>query len=320
MSYNSIHPKTIPLEAGWFWELFARFLLLLVFSATLFAISFFVLLETQRGNRRGLLPRSSNYLMMIQPIKTRILAPPQDDLLVAIRAALPSVPEKSVLAITSKVVSVHEGRCVTHENFPDKDALIQQEAEQYLPRDFTPYGWVMHTTKNHMFIPSAGVDESNGNGYYILWPKNPRQSARGLWEWARKEYGVRELGIVITDSHTIPMRRGVLGISLSHWGFAPVEDIRGQKDLFGREFAITTIDVADGLAAAAVAVMGEGTAPTPLALISDVPFVRFIADSEEQKTASDFHDFPLDADLYGPFLKSVPWRKGGGGIVEPRNK
>lgn len=252
--------------------------------------------------------------MLVNPITTRILQPPKDDLRFAIREAVLKIPEKSIIAVTSKVVSVHEGRCVTKEEFPDKDELIKKEAEQYLARNFTPYGWVMHTIKNHMFIPSAGVDESNGNGYYILWPKDPKKSACELWEWARKEYGVREVGIVITDSHTIPMRRGVLGISLSHWGFAPVEDIRGEKDLFGREFAITTIDVADGLACAAVTVMGEGTAPIPLALISDVPFVRFITDPEKQEAASDFHDFPLDADLYGPFIKSVPWEKGESGV------
>ncbi len=252
--------------------------------------------------------------MKVTPITTRILKPPKDDLYSAIREAIWDIPEKTILAVASKVVSVHEGRCVTKEEFPEKDDLIKKEAERYLPRDFTPYGWVMHTIKHDLFIPSAGVDESNGGGYYILWPKNPKKSAQELWQWVRKEYGVREVGIVITDSHTIPLRRGVVGISLSHWGVAPVEDIRGQKDLFGREFAITTIDIADGLGGAAVLVMGEGTAPTPLALISDVPFVKFIADSEEQKTASDFHNFPLDADLYGPFIKSVPWEKGGGGM------
>ena len=33
------------------------------------------------------------------------------------------------------------------------------------------------TMKNNILIPGAGIDVSNGNGYYTLWPRNPQKTA-----------------------------------------------------------------------------------------------------------------------------------------------
>src|SRR5437016_1105617 len=113
-----------------------------------------------------------NKMMIIQSIKTRILNPPKDDLLNVIAASLNSLPENSVLVITSKVLSIWQERCVSMPPQPtkdDKDMLVRREADFYLPRDLVPSAWVMHTLKNNVFIPSAGIDESNAAGHYILW-------------------------------------------------------------------------------------------------------------------------------------------------------
>ncbi len=250
--------------------------------------------------------------MRIEAVKTRILVPPQDDLLAAIRDALRAVPEKSVLAVTSKVVSIGEGRCVPKSEVADKDELIKQEADKYLSRDFAPGGWVMHTIKNNLFIPSAGIDESNAYGHYILWPRDVKKICHALRAWVQKEYGVREVGVVITDSHTIPLRRGTMGSSLAHAGFVAIKDYRGKDDLFGRKYVITTLDIADGLAAAAVLAMGEGSEQTPLALITEIPFVEFGSGEKSGKPFSS-HEIEEKEDLYYPLLSSVPWEKGGGG-------
>src|SRR3989338_7826922 len=162
--------------------------------------------------------------MHIRPIKTRILQPPKDNLLGAIWSAVKKIPEKSVLVITSKIVSIGEGKCVPMNRYPDKDALIKKEADCYIPRKEAPNAWVMHTLKDNVFIPSAGIDESNANGYYILWPKHPKRSAKKLWIALRKKYCVKKIGVIISDSQTIPLRRGVLGISLTHYGFEPLKD------------------------------------------------------------------------------------------------
>ncbi|TSC78102.1 MAG: hypothetical protein G01um101433_389 [Parcubacteria group bacterium Gr01-1014_33] len=242
-----------------------------------------------------------------------MLVPPQDDLLAVIRDALPRLEENSILAITSKVVSIWQGRCIPKEKFPDKDELVKKEADKYLSRDVVPQKWIMHTIKNNLFIPTAGIDESNANGYYVLWPKNPQDTARALYDWARETYKIKNIGIIITDSHTIPLRRGTLGISLAHFGFIPVKDYRKETDLFGRPFAMTLLDIADGLAAAAVVAMGEGKESTPLALIRDIPFVEFV-ETPPPETSDTSLEIPEKEDLYYPFLSSVPWEKGEGGV------
>jgi putative folate metabolism gamma-glutamate ligase len=249
--------------------------------------------------------------MRITPIKTRVLVPPRDDLLAAIKDAVPRLEENSILAVTSKVVGIWQGRCVPKSDYPDKDELIKKEADKYLPRDFAPNRWVMHTIKNNLFIPSAGIDESNANNYYVLWPRDPKQTAKELYDWARAQYRIRNLGVIITDSHTIPLRRGTLGISLAHYGLLPLKDYRGERDIFGREFVIQVADIADGLAAAAVVSMGEGRETTPLAVITDVPFVEFT--DKPYTPDKPFSSFEIEEkeDLYYPLLSSVPWENGG---------
>ena len=69
---------------------------------------------------------------------------------------------------------------------------------------------------------------------------------------------------------------------------------------------------ASGLAAAAVAVMGEGAEQTPLCVIDDRPFVRFRG---RNPTAGElgYLRIPFEEDLFAPFLGSVPWHVGGAG-------
>jgi putative folate metabolism gamma-glutamate ligase len=251
--------------------------------------------------------------MTVKPIRTRILNPPKDDLLAAISAAIKFLKERDIVVITSKVVSIWQGRCVSMSRHPNKDELVMREADLYLPRDLVPGAWCMHTMKNNVFIPSAGIDESNAAGYYILWPRNPKRVALELWHWLRKKYHVKDLGVIITDSHTIPLRRGVLGISLAHYGFMPLKDYRGTADIFGRELKMTQTNIADGLAAAAVVLMGEGSECTPLAVIRDVPSVQFVERMPISRKPFSSFEIKTEEDLYYPLLSGVPWRKGGGG-------
>lgn len=250
--------------------------------------------------------------MIITPIKTKKLIPPKDDLFSAMRAVIKKIPEHSILAVTSKVVSIHEGRCIAVKDVKDKDTLIMSEADYYLPRD-KKTRWVIHTLSRNLLIPTAGIDESNANGFYIVWPKDPKRLAREIYTWARKTYGVKEVGVVITDSHSIPLRRGVMGISLSHYGFAPLNDYRGKKDLFGRDFHISQTNVADGLAAAAVLAMGEGSEQTPIALVTDVDFVTFESKPRVSKKEFSSFEVPIEQDMYAPFFACIKWRKGGAG-------
>ena len=207
-----------------------------------------------------------------------------------------------MLVITSKIVSIHQGRCVLQSEISDKETLIKKEAQKYLPGSRIPGKSPMLTIKHNILIPTAGIDESNAGKYYILWPRQPQKAAEEIYQFVKKRYGVKKVGIIISDSHTAPMRRGVLGIAVSYFGFRGLNDYRGTKDLYGRKLEVSTVNVADALTTAAVLEMGEGTEQTPLALITDVPFVTFTTKKDSPLSIG------IKEDLYGPLLKSVKWK------------
>ncbi|MEK7092578.1 MAG: hypothetical protein AAB907_03060, partial [Patescibacteria group bacterium] len=69
------------------------------------------------------------------------------------------------LVITSKIIAILQGRVVLMRG-TDKDALIEQESQFYLPRSDNPYNVSLTITRNTL-IASSGIDESNGDGYYV---------------------------------------------------------------------------------------------------------------------------------------------------------
>lgn len=249
--------------------------------------------------------------MHVSAVKTRKFLPPKDNLW-DLLSAIKSLKENSVVAVTSKVVAIGEGRCIPINQI-DKDELIIKEADKYLPRELVPNKWTMYTLKNNMLIAAAGIDESNAAGYYILWPKDPDFSAKKIREFLRKKFKLKNLGVIITDSKVNPLRRGVVGLAISYYGFKPFKDYRGKVDLFGRKFEMETTDMPDSLATAAVLEMGEGSEQQPLAIITDIPYVEFISGKYHPKNPDASFEIPEKEDLYYPFLSSVPWKKGEGG-------
>lgn len=249
--------------------------------------------------------------MKVEAIQTRKFLPPKDDLW-DLLLAVKNLKENSVVAVTSKVVSIGEGRCILLGKI-DKDKLIAKEADKYLPRKLWPNGLTMYTIKNNLLVAAAGIDESNANGYYILWPKNPESSAKKIWKFLKEKFSLRNLGVIITDSRVTPLRRGVVGVAISYFGFKPLKDYRGTKDLFGRQFEMETTDIPDCLATAAVLEMGEGAECQPLAVISGIPYIEFIQEKYDPKSPDLSFEIPEKEDLFYPFLSSVPWKKGGSG-------
>lgn len=206
------------------------------------------------------------------------------------------IREGMILAVTSKIVSLAEGRIVARASINKKD-LIEREADFNFGE--VGYGCFL-TVKEGMLIPSAGVDESNSmNDDYILYPAHPYGSARSLWQALRKAWGLERLGVILTDSHTTPLRRGVTGICLAYAGFQPLKNLVGQADLFGRKLKMTHMNLADGLAAMAVFMMGESNESTPLAVIHGAS-VEF-----GDIAAADALRMPLEEDLYFPFLRKM---------------
>ena len=87
------------------------------------------------------------------------------------------------------------------------------------------------TIKGHTLIANAGIDESNANGYYILWPKRPSALAKEIRAYLKKKYKIKNLAVVVTDSHIIPLRHGTTGISIGFYGMEPLYDYRGMPDI-----------------------------------------------------------------------------------------
>lgn len=247
--------------------------------------------------------------MQITAVKTRKVTPPKDDISDILESVALDLKENSIVCIASKIVAVGQGRCVPLTEI-SKDELVKKEADQYLERNLVPNSWMMHTIKNNLLIGAAGIDESNGDGYYILWPEDLDKSAEEIYKFLREKSTLKNIGVIITDSHSIPMRRGLVGISLSYFGFEPLRDYMGEKDLFDRELVLSMTNIPDSLAASAVFAMGEGAEQTPIAIIEDLEGSVSFTDQKwvPKKPNSDFN-IKQEEDLYAPFLKAVPWKK-----------
>ena len=231
--------------------------------------------------------------MIIRPIKTHVFQE-GDDLFAFITDYFKKLPEKPVVVITSKIVALAERRTAIAENAQMKEKLIRAESELAIP---TKYVWL--TIKDGMVMASAGIDESNANGKLILLPKDSFKTARFLRNKLRQKYGVRHLGVLITDSRTIPLRAGVTGVAVGYAGFRGIKDYRGMPDIFGRKFKFSRTDIADSLATAAVLVMGEGNERQPLAIVERAP-VEFCDKINRAELRIDIQE-----DMYRPLFSKL---------------
>lgn len=247
--------------------------------------------------------------MQIQPIQTRVITADDRDLYTILDDHLDEFHEGEILAIASKIVALCQGRSVPVEQARQAD-LIEAEATWWLPATRSRYH-VYLTIKANALMPGAGVDASNADGCFVLWPHAPQQAANAIRAYLRRRFGLRRVGVLITDSRPLPMRWGVTGFAVAHSGFLALRDYRGQEDLFGRPLRMTQANIADALAAASVLLMGEGNERTPLARITDVDFLEF-QDRDPSREELDRLTTHLDDDLYGPLLTGVSWQRGRG--------
>lgn len=184
-----------------------------------------------------------------------------------------------IIVLSSKYVSMSEGSVVDMRKIragkkakalakkcqmePKLAELVLRESD-YIVKGVPGFLLAM---RDGMIAPNAGIDRSNvPKGYAILYPRDPFGSAEGLKDAFLANLGVN-VGIVIADSRLMPTRVGTTGVAIACAGFDPVEDLRGNKDLFGNVLRVTFRAVADGLATMGVAVMGESDESTPVAVV-----------------------------------------------------
>jgi F420-0:gamma-glutamyl ligase len=231
------------------------------------------------------------------PIKTRVVVPPKDEIWDIIDGL--EVREGDIIFITSKILGIHQGRTVK-VGTKDKEVLIREESEHWLPYTHRA-GWKVNLTiTDNVLIPAAGIDESNAKDHYILWPKKMDELCAEIRARLVRRCGLVDLGVVATDSHVMPLRWGVTGISVGLAGVEPLEDIRGKKDIFGREMHVTQVDKIDALTGMAVLLMGESAERKPIVILRGYKDMVF----NEIASMRDFKIAPED-DIYQPLLDVI---------------
>jgi putative folate metabolism gamma-glutamate ligase len=244
--------------------------------------------------------------MRLHPIKTHRISL-GESIEAVLDKYLPRLSERSVVVITSKIISVCQSRVIPKDQIRDKKALVQQEADAYLDEEESHQRYGIYLTlKNKILIPTAGIDESNAGDYYILYPENIPQTTEQIWHYLRKRDGLTELGVVLSDSHTTPLRRGVTGIGLGWCGFFPLHNYIGKPDLFNRPLKVSMSNLLDGIASAAVLVMGEGNEQTPLCLIEGLHNMAF-QDRPPTEEELGLITIAPEEDIYEPILRHCQW-------------
>jgi coenzyme F420-0:L-glutamate ligase/coenzyme F420-1:gamma-L-glutamate ligase len=248
--------------------------------------------------------------MIVTPLKTARIENEQALLPILLGALPRPLQERDILCITSKVVALEQGRCIKlsdvtvseaarklpqlafskdFKTYPGLAQLILDESEKIFQAKY-----VYMTVRDAIFMANAGIDLSNvPEGFAVLWPRQPWAWARAFRDTLRGEFKLNELGVVLTDSHIVPFRKGVIGIAIAWSGFEGVESQIGQPDLYGTPLKYTEKAVADDLATAAILVSGETDEATPFALCADVPAVF----TDREFKGSEYFVAPKD-DLY----------------------
>jgi coenzyme F420-0:L-glutamate ligase/coenzyme F420-1:gamma-L-glutamate ligase len=208
----------------------------------------------------GLTPLSVTPLAALPPVR------PGDDLARLVASAAPAdLGEGDVLVVAHKVVSKAEGRtrrldeiepgeragALAREHGKDPrlvQAVLDESAELLRAVD----GTLICVTHHGFVCANAGVDQSNASedGELVLLPEDPDGSAARLRAGIGDLLGVRP-AVVIADSFGRAWRLGQTDVAIGVAGLVPLDQWIGRPDAFGRELRVTSIAVADCVAAAA---------------------------------------------------------------------
>ena len=215
------------------------------------------------------------------------LVKPGDDLPAIITQSLCAndleLEHHDVLVIAQKIVSKAEGRIVNLDKVTpgaeasklavevEKDPriveLILGESRRVVRHK---PGVLIVEHNSGIVMANAGIDHSNvqepGQGEYVtLLPSDANKSAQALHQAIEAATG-RSIGIIINDSVGRAWRNGTVGIAIGCSGITPLNDLRGEKDLFGTVLRVSETADADALASAACLLMGEAAEASPLVL------------------------------------------------------
>ncbi|WP_016699403.1 coenzyme F420-0:L-glutamate ligase [Actinoalloteichus spitiensis] len=214
---------------------------------------------------------------------------PGADLAELVAGSAPWLRDHDVVVVTSKIVSKAEGRLVAVP--PDPEAreaarrrLVAQEAVSVVARFRNSL-----ITENRLGIVQAasGVDASNvATNQVALLPEDPDASAARLRAGVRDRLGV-EVAVVVTDTMGRAWRNGQTDAAIGAAGLPVLHGYAGRVDQHGNELAVTSVALADEIAAAADLVKGKlGGVPVAvvrgLRLVDDGSTARALVRPVEQ--------------------------------------
>jgi dihydrofolate synthase / folylpolyglutamate synthase len=239
--------------------------------------------------------------MNITAYQTPVVGSKTHNLYQVLHESLPAtLSEKSIVVVSSKIIALCQGR-VVDGRATNKETLLVQEADYYLPQHLRQGSSC--TIVHNAFIGAAGIDESNADGKFVLLPENPQEKAREIQKFLKSTYGVTDVGVILTDSRSTPLRRGASGVSIGYAGFVGLKDYRGTTDIFGRTLKLEIANHVDALSTAAVLAMGEGNEQTPLVVIHDLPeHITFSANAPTEEERAMLY-VPLEEDIFYPIIR-----------------
>ncbi len=225
--------------------------------------------------------------MEILPIATDVLRP-GDSLADALINAS-AYREEDIVVVSSKIVATSEGAAIAVDALqPSTEAMTiasitaqdPRFVEAILRETKRRHGAVRHCCpgailtelapegmRGSILIANAGLDQSNTEKDTVIgWPEDPVRSTDTLRAALERKLGFR-IGIILSDSCSLPRRKGVVAIGLACSGIDPLLSLKGIPDLSGRPLLMTTEAIADQLATAGNAVMGNAAQSIPAAII-----------------------------------------------------
>ncbi|RLC55887.1 MAG: coenzyme F420-0:L-glutamate ligase [Chloroflexi bacterium] len=191
--------------------------------------------------------------------------------IIAAAMAGPGVEPGDVFVVTQKIVSKAEGRVVSLADVTpsaeaerlaaetEKDPRLVELILSESARIVRQRGPVLITETKHGFVcANAGIDSSNigPEGAVCLLPEDPDASCGRIREAIREAAGA-DVAVIMSDTFGRPWREGHTNVAIGLAGMSPFVDYVGEKDSFGYELRVSTLCVADELAAAAELVQNK---------------------------------------------------------------